>query len=305
MADDVVMVWWAAVADYRAGYDYQSFRGTTPVVTGSDRFWYDALGRTSDTERFIDRVRHEMSFSYDPAGRLDQVHYPDPSNPSGEDVKYTYDSAGRLTAVGGYLTDATYNAAGQPTSLTYGNGLTEERRYNPHRGWLDRQTLANPTASLPEPLYSASYIHDNTARVTEQVIANRTDRAGRLTSLVESFAYDDLGRLTAHNWRPSQPGINQPTASQGSATFAYDAIGRITSTPPQAPTSTTTPPTCTPSPAQPPATNAPTTLQATSPPRSRTNPRTLDITGRRPACPTKSPRTRSPRPTRTASTTNA
>lgn len=80
-----------------------SSAGSGPAVRGENRFWYDAMGRVTRDRRCVDTVCHEMGYSYDPAGRLENLTYPDPGNPAGEQVQHTYDPAGRLRSVGGYL----------------------------------------------------------------------------------------------------------------------------------------------------------------------------------------------------------
>ncbi|WP_200215480.1 FG-GAP-like repeat-containing protein [Micromonospora coerulea] len=200
--------------------DYQSSRGDDKTVIGSDRFWYDRLGQTTRTERFIDRVRQEMNFAYDPAGRLLDVHYPDPANPAGEHVVHSYDAAGRLRSVGAYLTVIKRNSAGQPETRAYGNGLVESLSYDPARGWLDTHALTRPSPGGPQPLYAATYHHDETARVFTQTISNAAGPTGQLIPLTQSFGYDARGRLTSHS-----------TSEGTSGAFTYDSIGKITSSP--------------------------------------------------------------------------
>jgi RHS repeat-associated protein len=193
-----------------------SSAGSGGAMSGTDRLWYDALGRTTRDRHCVDTVCREMGYSYDDAGRLQYLHYPVPGDPDGENVRYTYDGAGRLTSVGGYLTGIGYNAAGQPTQQRYGNGLIEQRTYDPDRQWLDGQTLA-ATPKPTQPVFAAAYQHDQTARVTYATTANRS------SPVSESFGYDELGRLTSYT--TSDPPSVQPLR------FEYDALGRMTRSP--------------------------------------------------------------------------
>ena len=193
-----------------------SSAGSGSAVSGADRFWYDALGRTTRDRHCVDTVCQEMGYSYDDAGRLQYLHYPVPGDPDGENVRYTYDGAGRLTSVGGYLTGIDYNAAGQPTQQRYGNGLIEQRTYDPDRQWLDGQTLA-ATPKPVHPVFSAAYQHDQTARVTHATTTNGS------SPVTESFGYDELGRLTSYT--TSHPPSVQPLR------FEYDELGRMTRSP--------------------------------------------------------------------------
>ena len=92
-----------------------TYRTTAPgaaAVIGTDRTWYDLMGRPNHTFQCVDSVCDDMRFTYDPAGRLDTLDYPNPGAPTREIVPYTYDPSGRLTAVGGFLTDIGYDATG-------------------------------------------------------------------------------------------------------------------------------------------------------------------------------------------------
>lgn len=190
------------------------------VVSGSDRFWYDNMGRISQDQHCVDTVCQKMRYAYDAAGRLEYLTYPEPGNPDGESVRHTYDPAGRLTSVGGYVTGIEHDATGATIRQTYGNGLHDERTYDPDRGWLDSQSLAiNPKQT--NPVFAVSYRHDADARVSSAATTNPS--IGGPQSTNETFHYDDLGRLDTYN-------TNDP-ASLLPLKFAYDELGRITSSP--------------------------------------------------------------------------
>jgi RHS repeat-associated protein len=189
------------------------------AVSGTDRFWYDNLGRTTRTKHCVDGTCQEMGYTYDRAGRLSDLRYPTPGDPDGEHVKYAYDPAGRLTSVGGYLTNIEHNSLGQTTSQTYGNGLVESFTYGPDRHWIDSQALHDPATK--SPVYAATYTHNLTARITRLATTNPT--ASTAQPVIQTFAYDELGRLI------STTGSDFP--SRRPPTYEYDATGRITRSP--------------------------------------------------------------------------
>ncbi|MDP4510323.1 FG-GAP-like repeat-containing protein [Nonomuraea turcica] len=193
---------------------------TGNVVSGSDRFWYDKMGRVQRDRHCVDTVCQEMWYGYDRAGRLDYLHYPVPGNPDGELVKHTYDPAGRLRSVGGYVTGIEHDAGGATTHQTYGNGLHEQRVYNPDRGWLDSQSLAKDP-SQKQLIYSATYQHGVDARVIGAQTMNPSLGGPPVT--FETFHYDDLGRLDSYT-------TNDPSSLLPQK-FTYDALGRITASP--------------------------------------------------------------------------
>lgn len=197
-----------------------SSNGTGSAVSGTDHYWYGVQGRLTRDRHCVEAVCQDMGYSYDAAGRLEYLRYPVPGNPDGENVKHTYDAAGRLASVGGYLVDIGYDPAGQQTNLHYGNGLYEQRDYDADRGWLNTQTLAQ-TPKPVHPLFAASYEHNPAGNVTRANTTNPTP--GGAATISESFTYDDLGRLTTY--RTSERPSLLPE------TFGYDAVGRMTRSP--------------------------------------------------------------------------
>ena len=61
---------------------------------GDTRFYYDALGREISSEKTIDNITYTVERSYDSAGRLTSVTYPD-----SEVVNYSYNSAGQIEQI--------------------------------------------------------------------------------------------------------------------------------------------------------------------------------------------------------------
>lgn len=127
------------------------------------------------------------AFSYDAAGRLSEMVYPD-----GMVVTYGYNGAWlrSLSARGAgwnkeFITDATYAANGGLTGWIMGNGVAHRRHYD-SAGRLDgrRVLSANQTTVLDD----ISYAYDGAGRISS--IIDNIDGA-----MSQSIAYDAAGRI--------------------------------------------------------------------------------------------------------------
>ncbi len=141
-----------------------------------------------------------------------------------------------VRTVGG-STSYTYDAAGQLTATTYANGVSQTNTFD-----LNGRLLTFNLSHGGTPIYSASLTRDALGRVTSdsraagnipddpagtlelaynpaaEVIGSHYDALGRLTSdAVRSYVWDLASRLTSYS------------GSDGSASFAYDALGQRTS----------------------------------------------------------------------------
>src|SRR5437660_11571017 len=67
-----------------------------------------------------------MSQSYDALGDIVSRTFPD-----GDTATSSYNEAGWLGSIPGYITSITYNARGQQTQLQYANGVTSTSSYDP------------------------------------------------------------------------------------------------------------------------------------------------------------------------------
>ncbi|HEX7699924.1 MAG TPA: RHS repeat-associated core domain-containing protein, partial [Kofleriaceae bacterium] len=172
---------------------------------------YDADGHVTETQRCIDATCASTRASFDKAGRLASVTYPDAAGGFGgnaETVPYSYDDAGELRSVGTYLRDADYEIDGAPAHLRYGNEVTTTLSYDPMRRWVNTITAAGSRGTL----FDAAYSYDAVGRIHVAIETNpKTTQLG--------YTYDDLGRLVRVD------GSN--TARKEN--FAYDVIGRMKS----------------------------------------------------------------------------
>jgi RHS repeat-associated protein len=178
-------------------------------ITTVTTFSYDQMGRTTQTTRTQLGVPRVMSQTYDALSRITSETFPQPDN---ETVTYNYNTAGWLqsvTASSGpnYVNDIQYNARGQKTSLTYGNGLITTWTHNANNFRVTNRTTSNNQQNL-------TYGYDNNGNVT-----SITD--GLFTGS-RSFTYDDLNRMITGN---GTFGVNQ---AQTNCSYAYTSIGNLT-----------------------------------------------------------------------------
>jgi RHS repeat-associated protein len=203
---------------------------------GSESLTYDFAGRVTGSSRCVLGECETTEWTYDLVGRVASVTYGD-----GTVVNHSYDSAGRLLAVGGYASGMSYNARGQLTRLTYGNGVVQQYTYNSPRQWLSAASVTGPGGTL----YQASYGYDAAARVTStssttESLLNLTygyDDRGRLLSVAggqaQTFTYDAVGNLTSNSqvgsYSYGDAAHKHAVTTAGAGTYSYDAVGNTLS----------------------------------------------------------------------------
>ncbi len=177
-------------------------------TSGSTEFFYDLLGRETQTTKTIDGSSFTVSRSYDPLNRLTTLTYPD-----GLEVSYDYSPQGINRVTGslddGYttfdiLTDASYNAAGEPLALNFGNGTTTDYTYDPNTLRIDSIRTTNPSAQLLQDL---SYDFD--------AVGNLTSLTDHWNTASQTFQYDEINRLTT------------ASGAYGSFYYSFDATGNL------------------------------------------------------------------------------
>ncbi|WP_340558852.1 DNRLRE domain-containing protein [Streptomyces sp. GSL17-111] len=246
------------------------------AATGTDTFTYDLADRLTS----VNAPGGTQTFGYDDRGNLLTAE-----GPSG-DASFTYDAdghltsrtdaagtttfgydpAGRLVSAAEPLTGATqgysYNAASQPTGVTYGgDGAVRSYTYD-DLGRLATDTLTEPGGATSASLayaYDAedrvtgktttgtagsgahTYTYDRSGRLTGWTAPDGTDTpytwdaAGNRTTGGEATAtYDERNRLLtaddtsyAYTARGTQRTVTD--ADGGTVTAAFDALGRMSS----------------------------------------------------------------------------
>ncbi len=205
---------------------------------GGESYQYDALGRVTALTKTISGASYPLSYQYNLASALTSITYP-----SGRVVQQSYDPIGRLSQITSagtnYLSNLAYNAAFQPTAMTYGNGVQGSFGYNVR---LQLATLAYSSGATT--LFSLAYNYGTGNNGQIQSISDNMDGTRTTT-----YTYDAWARLkTASNtqWtvtesydrygnRKSQsaPVFNSVTVDPNTNRFldpsySYDAAGNMT-----------------------------------------------------------------------------
>ena len=173
--------------------------------SGSSSFTYDQRGNTTQTVKVIEGNSYTTQSAYDSLGRVKTLTYP-----GGEGVTHTYDFSGSLKTVVGnqtYVSNISYNAFGQRTSMNLGNGTTTTYSYDPNHFRMNNLTTIQGATTLQ----NLGYTYDNVGNVK-----NISD--GITSSYSQSFTYDHLNRLETAN----------SSGLYGSITYAYNQIGNMT-----------------------------------------------------------------------------
>lgn len=197
-------------------------------TTGYDKsLTYDLLGRPQDVTTTILGSPYTVSTSYYPqghahAGKLDTISYPTTPSPLGGTqrfaVQHSYDANGYPTEIRNAATSERYwqavwvNANGQVTGFNLGTGMSTAHVYDPATGRLMGISTSTGTTTLQD----LSYQYDR--------IGNLMQRKDLMQNLVEDFGYDGMNRLTS-------AAVELSAAPVVTKTYAYDALGNITSKP--------------------------------------------------------------------------
>jgi RHS repeat-associated protein len=233
---------------FSSGRLTRAFNGTNASVEPT----YDAMGRIASQQYTLPSDSSntiKVSAGYDLLGDVVSLTYPD-----GRVVSQSFDTAARLstvrlesykgTPVGfNYLIASNYSAAGAPSSLVFGNGITDSLSYN-NRLQLSQVTLANPTKTFWNRQFgwadsSGKNNNGSLTAVTDLLNSQHTqtftyDQLDRIksaqqtdNSLNQSFSYDSWGNLAqSGTWSFSQLFDSSNRISGGE--YIYDPAGNLT-----------------------------------------------------------------------------
>ena len=216
---------------------------------GSETYQYDILGRETAMTKTISGIAYPLAYSYNTASELKQITYP-----SGRTVAQTVDALGRPTEVTSgstnYISGVNYNAAAQPTSYQYGNGVQAAFSYNAQMQ-LQSLSYSNSSGTIVGLTYGyGTGDNGQIQSVTDSADAGRTanftyDAWARLKTAQTtgdtaypawglSFTYDRYGNRTAQSVTTgSAPANSLSFSTTGGAltnhadTFSYDASGNM------------------------------------------------------------------------------
>ncbi|MBI4847635.1 MAG: hypothetical protein HY808_03540, partial [Nitrospirae bacterium] len=242
--------------DYTAGTDvtyaydetfstYPKGRLTTVTdASGTTKFYYDKMGRTTKTIKTVDSVNYTTETTYDALGRTDTIKYPDNMI-----VKYEYDTGGNLLKVKNnstglvYAAYTNYNALGQIGRTDFGNGVNTIYQYLTQNNRLYSITTSKQSTGF----INLSYAYDNGGNITGitdylDSTKNRTygyDALDRLTSATSTsyggtltWQYNTIGNMTYNsrygNYSYNDPAHKHAVTNAGADTYTYDANGNMT-----------------------------------------------------------------------------
>jgi RHS repeat-associated protein len=210
------------IAGRPAKVSHANINGNTYAL--ETRYWADGSVKR---KRLADGA-WTGNFTYDLAGRLASFNNANPPSATEPDL---------------FIASALYNARGQTTSITYGDGTTTAFSYNDARGSLTRVLSANGATlhldqsydrtgaglitaiTSPQNDNNWAYQYDGLARL------KRADNNGAITL----YAYDDADNMTRNSGlcggltnmvypAPGSPRPHAPTSICG-VTASYDANG--------------------------------------------------------------------------------
>jgi RHS repeat-associated protein len=179
---------------------------------------WDKAGRLSKESLVFQTKTYDVSNTYDAAGRLTKLSYPDAS-----EVNRTYTTRAQLATLAlgtRAIASYAYDDGGRLTTTTFGNGMVETRGYR-----ADDRLQAVSTPDVGD----FSYAYDQAKRKTSE---GGTAAPGG----VQSFSYDAAGRLTSwargsenQSWRLSPSGDWSSTSRGGvTETRTHNAAHELT-----------------------------------------------------------------------------
>ncbi|CAA2142181.1 FG-GAP-like repeat-containing protein [Hyphomicrobium sp. ghe19] len=181
-----------------SGYGYQS------TVT------YDSLGRPSAATETIDAATYTVATTYDALSRPATVTYP-----SGFVAANGYSASGRLEKISDSTGSTVYwkalasDARGNITTAELGNGVQDNRSYDPATGFLTGITSTVSATTVR----SLSYSWDK--------LGNLQNRVDNQLNVRDDFTYDTLNRVTRS--------ATTTGGTTNTVDVAYDSLGNITS----------------------------------------------------------------------------
>jgi len=206
------------------GYTYDNNNSSptngTLLAAGIESYDYDSYKRLRSITRAIDSNNYTTSYLFGAGDLRSQITYQ-----SGRVVTINRDGGGRLTSLtdgagANYLSGLSYNAAGQLTGDTLGNGVAEVFGYDANRLQLASQS-ATKSGGPQNGLMNLTYNYQ--ASAGQMGAGSTAGNAGQLMTITGSinattesaaYTYDNVARL-----------VTSAQTSNGSSAqrrFAYD-----------------------------------------------------------------------------------
>jgi RHS repeat-associated protein len=195
--------------------------GDTPSTAQS--YEYNPVGQIKKQTETIGTSSYVMEYDYYLAGGLKWQKYP-----SGREVTYSVDNAGRLSGIAD--TQRTYASNfqfenGLLKGMTLGNGTTESYKYN-DRLQLESQTLVKNNTVQQKLVYGYGEINPSTGLLANNGKVSKVENyvGGDTTTPFkqqeQQFVYDSIGRLKQSVEKRGDTG-----AQVYQQTYSYDRFG--------------------------------------------------------------------------------
>lgn len=230
----------------RTGYYNTGKLTTVTDPLGSQTIDHDIAGNVVRSTRIISGTSYTFTKGFDTGGRLLWTTYPDGDTVGTVAAPLTYDATGNLLTIPGYMTTASYDAAGRVLTYTLTNGVVTTRAYSANRGWLNSLSTVKGAVTLQNLTYTRNSVGQVTTLASAKANEGWTyayDDLGRLTSATnttssthnQTFVYNNVGNMTSNSrlgtYGYAAAGSARPhaVATAGANTYAYDAAGNMTS----------------------------------------------------------------------------
>lgn len=233
---------------YDAGSGVSNPKGKLISVSSSVSTYsysgYDALGRVLGATQTIGGQDYSVGYGYDLAGHVVTEIYP-----SGNELDYSYDTAGRLSSFSGslgdgiwrtYTSDLTYDASGRMGKENFGTdrGVYHTLWYNSRGQLAEIHASTSYTGPTDSSWNLGKIVNDSSTGTCSGVTCNGTDNNDNLlkqtvsipnnaqnssnTSWYQQYSYDSLNRLTqVHEYTGT-------TSLNWQQSFDYDRWGNRT-----------------------------------------------------------------------------
>ncbi|WP_198411891.1 FG-GAP-like repeat-containing protein [Microvirga flavescens] len=208
------------------------------------RYGYDGNGRRTTDTYEIKKAdgsiaeKHVLVTGYEPGGRVKRREWALAGATSGRLENWSYDAAGRLTAIPGQIASITYDASDRPLVSSYANGTAMRRSYDARRGWLTQlsgpgldltyeRDLAGRIGVIRSPSGAESFTF--TYNPSDWLLSST--RGGER----QNFVYDVAGNMVAQSGptpmgaafpSPGSPHPHAPLTVNGETQF-YDNNGNL------------------------------------------------------------------------------
>lgn len=171
--------------------------------TGSESYTHDVGGRVLQLTKIIGSQTFPIGYQYDASGDVTQITYP-----SGRTVYHAYNNIGQLCQVSPYSSacggsgfwagNFSYNAPGQLTEFSYGNGIAAQFGY-----WAPRGELTSLRYTSGAQTYlSLNYWYRQNGQSCPNGSAQNNGSIQCITDGVDggrsiNYGYDALGRMVS------------------------------------------------------------------------------------------------------------